>query len=86
MSPEPDHGEPLAPLHARIDELETENENLRVAIESRVVIERAKGVLMARLDLPPEDVFELLRSSARRSRRNVRDVAAEIMDTRVTGD
>ena len=73
-------------LRGRIDELETENRHLRVALESRIVIEQAKGVLVERLALPPEAVFELLRSAARRSRRPVRDVAVEIVKTRDTPD
>jgi hypothetical protein len=73
-------------LEARIEQLEAENENLRVALASRIVIEQAKGLLIGRLDLPPEVVFELLRSAARRSRRRIHDLAAEILKTRVTPD
>ena len=61
---------PLPPVQERIAELEAENTNLRKALASRIVIEQAKGVLIERLDLPPEAVFDLLRSAARRSRRN----------------
>ena len=75
---------PLPSLQERIAELEAENTNLRRALASRIVIEQAKGVLIERLDLPPEAVFELLRSAARRSRRNIHVVAAEILKTRVT--
>jgi AmiR/NasT family two-component response regulator len=71
-------------LRGRINELEAENRHLRIALESRIVIEQAKGVLIERFDLPAEAVFELLRSAARRSRRRLRDVAAEIVKTRVT--
>jgi len=74
----------LALLQARIGELEAENQNLRVGLASRIVIEQAKGVLIERLDLPPEAVFELLRSAARRSRRNIHLIAAELLKTRVT--
>jgi AmiR/NasT family two-component response regulator len=75
-----------AVLRGRIDELEAENRHLRIALESRIVIEQAKGVLIERFDLPAEAVFELLRSAARRSRRRLRDVAGEIVKTRVTPD
>ena len=76
----------LALLHVHVEETEAENENLRIALASRIVIEQAKGVLIERLDLPPEAVFELLRSAARRSRRNVHDIASEILKTRVNPD
>jgi AmiR/NasT family two-component response regulator len=74
----------LAGLRSRVEELEAENQNLRVALASRIVIEQAKGMLIERLELPAEDVFELLRSAARRARRPLHDVAAEILKTRVT--
>jgi AmiR/NasT family two-component response regulator len=76
----------VAQLLARLETLEAENENLRNALASRIVIEQAKGVLMERLDLPPEAVFELLRSAARRARLNIHHVAAEVLETRVTPD
>jgi AmiR/NasT family two-component response regulator len=71
-------------LRAENDALRTENEHLRVALSSRIVIEQAKGVLVERIDLPPEDVFQLLRMAARRSRRNIHELAEEILKTRVT--
>src|SRR3954447_26925700 len=49
--------------------VEAENQNLRVGLASRIVIEQAKGVLIERLDLAGEDGFELLRCAARRARR-----------------
>jgi len=76
----------LAELRARVAELEKQNEHLRVGLASRIVIEQAKGVLIERLDLPPEDIFELLRTAARRSRTNLHAIAAEILQTRVTPD
>jgi hypothetical protein len=69
---------------AEIEALQRENDQLRTALASRIVIEQAKGVLIERLDLPAEDVFELLRAAARRSRRNVHELATEILKTRVT--
>jgi AmiR/NasT family two-component response regulator len=64
--------------------LRTENEQLRLGLASRIVIEQAKGVLVERIDLPAEDVFQLLRMAARRSRRNIHELAEEILKTRVT--
>jgi AmiR/NasT family two-component response regulator len=68
----------------RVAELEAENEQLRQALASRIVIEQAKGVLIERLDLPPEDVFNLLRAAARRARMSIHVVAEEILKSRVT--
>jgi GAF domain-containing protein len=52
---------------------------LQSALESRVVIEQAKGVLMERKKLPPAQAFQLLRRMARSSSRRVADVAAEMI-------
>ena len=86
MTAETGGGSQLEALQARVDRLEAQNEHLRVALASRIVVEQAKGVLIERLDLPAEAVFELLRSAARRSRMNLHQVAAEILKTRVTPD
>ena len=71
-------------LRVENDLLRTENEQLRIALASRIVIEQAKGVLIERIDLPPEDVFQLLRMGARRARRNIHELAEEILKTRTT--
>lgn len=76
--------EVLAELEARVAALADENAQLRFALESRIVIEQAKGVLMERLDLPADVAFELLRAAARRSRTKLHAVAAEVVASRVT--
>ncbi|MDX6476853.1 MAG: hypothetical protein QOH95_2364 [Gaiellaceae bacterium] len=73
-----------ADLRERIAQLEAENEHLRIGLASRIVVEQAKGVLIERLDLPADDVFELLRRASRRSRMRLHDLAAEILRSRVT--
>ena len=52
---------------------------LEHALEHRIVIERAVGVLMERHRLDQLTAFERLRSSARNSRRRAADIAAEIV-------
>ncbi|MDA0174575.1 GAF and ANTAR domain-containing protein [Solirubrobacter taibaiensis] len=52
---------------------------LEYALEHRVVIERAVGVLMERHRLDQLAAFERLRSAARDSRRRAADIAAEIV-------
>ena len=52
---------------------------LEHALEHRVIIERAVGVLMERHGLDALSAFEKLRSQARSSRRRAADIAAEIL-------
>ncbi|WP_323097470.1 GAF and ANTAR domain-containing protein [Intrasporangium sp. YIM S08009] len=52
---------------------------LTYAIEHRAPIERAVGFLMARAGVAQADAFELLRSTARSSRRRIGDVADEVL-------
>lgn len=54
-------------------------DQLREALESRRVIEQAKGVLAGRHDITPEQAFALLRGFARRSNRILREVCAEVV-------
>jgi hypothetical protein len=71
-------------LQAENHKIRRENEQFRSAVAARLMIERAKGVLIERLDLSADDVSELLGLSARRSRRSVHELAEEILKTRVT--
>jgi GAF domain-containing protein len=54
-------------------------EQLQRALDARVVIEQAKGALVARHGLSEQEAFERMRRQARRERRPVADVAAEVM-------
>ena len=57
---------------------------LQAALDSRVAIEQAIGVLAERFGLPFPDAFELLRAAARKSRREVRALAEELGTSRET--
>ncbi|MGH2909399.1 MAG: ANTAR domain-containing protein, partial [Solirubrobacteraceae bacterium] len=57
------------------------SEQLQRALDARVVIEQAKGVLVAQEGLTPRAAFERLRADARRSRRRLADLAAEVVRT-----
>lgn len=52
-------------------------EQLQHALESRVIIEQAKGALAAWLGIAPDQAFELLRGYARRHNSRLVDVAAQ---------
>ena len=54
--------------------------NLTVAMESRAVIEQAKGILIARHGLGDDEAFDLLRQQSQTENRKLRDVATEIVD------
>jgi ANTAR domain-containing protein len=62
-----------------IEALEQEVAQLRTALESRVVIEQAKGVLAERYRLSVDDAFLLLRTSARGARARIHDVARDVV-------
>ena len=67
----------IAELQARVTQLQT-------ALETRIAVEQAKGILAERFDLSVEDAFLLLRYAARSSRTNLHELAGEIISTRTT--
>jgi AmiR/NasT family two-component response regulator len=62
-----------AQLAGKVDQLEG-------ALQRRIVIERAKGILMERHAADERAAFELLRESARSSSRRVVEVAQSVID------
>jgi transcriptional regulator with GAF, ATPase, and Fis domain len=58
-------------------------EQLQGALNSRVVIEQAKGVLFARLDIDMHEAFDVLRKHARRTNRRLTDVALDVVNDRL---
>jgi ANTAR domain len=66
----------------KVSDLQTVISQLQSALDSRVAIERAVGMLAERFDLAMLDAFELLRSAARNSRREVRALADELTELR----
>ena len=55
-------------------------EQLEGALERRIVIERAKGVLMERHGVSEREAFELLRDHSRAAGRRVVEVAQSVLD------
>jgi AmiR/NasT family two-component response regulator len=62
-----------AQLAGKVDQLEG-------ALQRRIVIERAKGILMERHSADERKAFELLRENARSSSRRVVEVAQSVVD------
>lgn len=68
-------------VNAQLREASAEHvAQLQGALDSRVVIEQAKGVLAERHGETPGAAFERLRSHARRTQQPLRDVATAIID------
>ncbi len=61
---------------------ETLATQLQSALDSRIVIEQAKGVLAGRYGMTPDAAFEVLRGHARASRMKLHDLARGV----VSGD
>jgi AmiR/NasT family two-component response regulator len=55
-------------------------EQLQAALNSRVLIEQAKGVLAERLSLSVDQAFTVLREGARRNNRRLSELAQAIVD------
>jgi GAF domain-containing protein len=52
---------------------------LQYALDSRVIIEQAKGVLSTRMDISMAEAFHLLRGRARTTRRRLSEVSQEVV-------
>ncbi len=57
---------------------------LQMALETRIVIEQAKGVLAERLRIDVERAFQILRRAARSNGRSIHAIAAAVVTTRET--
>ena len=67
-------------LHERsLRESEVLSEQLQLALNSRVVIEQAKGVVSFTNGVPVDEAFDLIRAYARRHQLPLRDVAARLV-------
>lgn len=53
---------------------------LQTALDSRVVLEQAKGMLAERLELTVEDAFAVLRQAARSRRMRLHDAARAVVE------
>jgi len=65
-----------ADAHAQVRD---EARNMRLAMDSRAVIEQAKGVLMAQRHVDAEQAFDILREASQRYNRKLRDIAQGIV-------
>jgi two-component system, response regulator PdtaR len=69
-----------AARHAEFEALESEVDRAQQALEDRKLIERAKGLLMAALNLSEQDAFRRLQLTARERNLRLAEVAARIVE------
>lgn len=69
------------PADDPVAQLQRENDQLREAIDSRAVIEQAKGALMLRFGLDPEAAFGVLRRWSQDSNAKLRVIADVLVNT-----
>lgn len=79
MRPFDPTGVQVEELNDLVEQLITERDQLAHALESRIVIEQAKGMLAERYKVTIEDAFLLLRKSARSARVRIHDLAADVV-------
>ena len=70
----------------RLDRARSTAQQLQRALDSRIVIEQAKGMLAARSGITVDEAFERLRSHARSHQASLRSVAEAIVEFRLTLD
>jgi anti-anti-sigma factor len=68
-----------AVAHIKLDKAAATAAQLQHALDSRVIIEQAKGILAERHAVDLEEAFERMRTLSRRSRRTVREIAAAVV-------
>lgn len=59
--------------------LKTEVDDLKDAIETRKLVERAKGILMKRCNISEEDAFKLLQAHSQKENKKMREIAENII-------
>ena len=69
----------------QIEAMRQENETLRRKLESRKLVERAKGILMLRLGLSEPEAFRRIQKTAMDTRRPMADVAQALLLTEEVG-
>lgn len=65
--------------YEQFESLKTEVSTLKDAIETRKLVERAKGILMKRCSISEEDAFKLIQTHSQKENKKMRDIAENII-------
>src|SRR3989338_465310 len=65
--------------HNEFKTLKAEVNDLRDALETRKLVERAKGILMKRLSIPEDEAFKILQTQSQKENRKLRDIAETVI-------
>jgi len=64
---------------AELNELSGEVSDLKEALEARKVVERAKGILMRRFQMPEDEAYHRLQKMSRDRRQSLRETAQQVI-------
>lgn len=67
-------------LRLKLEDAHSLADQLQYALDARVIIEQAKGVIAGERGISPTEAFELLRKEARSKNKKLRDVATEVLE------
>jgi GAF domain-containing protein len=70
----------IANMHA-YEQARDMADNLQLALESRAVIDQAKGILIERHRLTPDQAFQMLAQVSMHANRKLRDIAEDLVET-----
>ena len=65
--------------YEEFNSLKVEVDDLKDAIETRKLVERAKGILMKRCNISEEDAFKLLQTHSQKENKKMREIADTII-------
>ena len=86
VAPAGDGAGELERLKTLVGTLSEQNRQLQTALDSRIVIEQAKGFLAGRFGVEIDDAFQLLRRAARNNRMSIHALAAAVVGTAAPPD
>jgi len=65
--------------YSEFQALKTEVSDLKEAIETRKLVERAKGILMKRMNLHEDDAFKLLQTQSQKENKKLKEIAEMVV-------